>query len=51
MNRRKLLRAAGLAAAVTAVSSPAIAQSAPALRWRRFATATYDNYMIRRIRG
>ena len=50
MNRRKLLKTAGLAAA-TAVSAPAIAQSIPTLRWRRFAAATYDNYMIRRIRG
>src|SRR2546421_11528852 len=34
MNRRKLLRAASLAAASTAISAPAIAQSTPALRWR-----------------
>src|SRR5437660_3770345 len=34
MNRRKLLRAASLAAASTAISAPAIAQSAPTLRWR-----------------
>ena len=34
MNRRKLLKAAGLAAATTAIAAPAIAQSAPALKWR-----------------
>lgn len=34
MNRRKLLKAAGLAAASTAVAAPAIAQSAPTLKWR-----------------
>jgi TRAP-type mannitol/chloroaromatic compound transport system substrate-binding protein len=34
MNRRKLLTAAGAAVASTAVAAPAIAQSAPALRWR-----------------
>jgi TRAP-type mannitol/chloroaromatic compound transport system substrate-binding protein len=34
MNRRKLLKAAGAAVASTAVAAPAIAQSAPALRWR-----------------
>ena len=34
MNRRKLLKDIGLAAAATAVSAPAIAQSAPTLRWR-----------------
>ena len=34
MNRRKLLKAATLAAASGAISAPAIAQSAPALRWR-----------------
>src|SRR6185369_16384620 len=34
MNRRKLLKAAGLAAASTAISAPAIAQSAPSLKWR-----------------
>jgi TRAP-type mannitol/chloroaromatic compound transport system substrate-binding protein len=34
MNRRKLLKAAGAAIASTAVAAPAIAQSAPALRWR-----------------
>ena len=34
MNRRKLLKTAGLAAVATAVSAPAIAQSTPALRWR-----------------
>src|SRR5207253_977914 len=34
MNRRKLLKAAGAVVASTAVASPAIAQSAPALRWR-----------------
>src|SRR5205814_8433188 len=34
MNRRKLLKGVGLTAAATAVSAPAIAQSAPALRWR-----------------
>ncbi|MBS7541295.1 TRAP transporter substrate-binding protein [Ancylobacter lacus] len=32
--RRSLLRGAGLAAAATVVASPAIAQSAPKLRWR-----------------
>ena len=34
MNRRKLLKAAGAAVASTAIAAPAIAQSAPALRWR-----------------
>ena len=34
MNRRKLLKAAGAAVASTAVAAPAIAQSAPTLRWR-----------------
>jgi len=34
MNRRKLLRGASLAAASVAISAPAIAQSAPALKWR-----------------
>jgi len=34
MNRRKFVKAAGLAAASTAISAPAIAQSAPTLRWR-----------------
>src|SRR5258708_37205937 len=34
MNRRKLLKAATLAAASGAISAPAIAQSARALRWR-----------------
>src|SRR5207247_5076152 len=34
MNRRKLLKAAGAAVASTTVAAPAIAQSAPALRWR-----------------
>jgi TRAP-type mannitol/chloroaromatic compound transport system substrate-binding protein len=34
MNRRKLLKVAGAAIASTAVAAPAIAQSAPALRWR-----------------
>src|SRR5438045_5597614 len=34
MNRRKLLKVAGVAAASTVISAPAIAQSAPALRWR-----------------
>lgn len=34
MNRRKFVRVAGLAAASTAISAPAIAQSAPVLRWR-----------------
>ena len=34
MNRRKLLKAAGAAVATGAVAAPAIAQSAPALRWR-----------------
>src|SRR6266550_193154 len=34
MKRRQFLQAAGLAAAATAVAKPAIAQSAPELRWR-----------------
>jgi TRAP-type mannitol/chloroaromatic compound transport system substrate-binding protein len=34
MNRRTLLKTAGLAAASTAIAAPAIAQSAPALKWR-----------------
>src|SRR4051794_29966797 len=34
MDRRKLLKAASLAAASGAISAPAIAQSAPSLRWR-----------------
>jgi TRAP-type mannitol/chloroaromatic compound transport system substrate-binding protein len=34
MNRRKLLKGVGLTAAATAVSAPAIAQTAPTLRWR-----------------
>jgi TRAP-type mannitol/chloroaromatic compound transport system substrate-binding protein len=34
MNRRKLLKVAGAAVASTAISAPAIAQSAPAVRWR-----------------
>jgi TRAP-type mannitol/chloroaromatic compound transport system substrate-binding protein len=34
MNRRKLLKAAGLAAASTAIAAPAIAQSTPTLKWR-----------------
>src|SRR6266496_3978011 len=34
MNRRKLLKGVGLTAAATAISAPAIAQSAPTLRWR-----------------
>jgi TRAP-type mannitol/chloroaromatic compound transport system substrate-binding protein len=34
MNRRKLLKTVTLAAASGAISAPAIAQSAPALRWR-----------------
>ncbi len=34
MKRRHFLQAAGLAAAATAVAKPAIAQSAPELRWR-----------------
>src|SRR5438445_11084091 len=34
MNRRKLLKAAGAAVASTAIAAPAVAQSAPALRWR-----------------
>ena len=34
MNRRKLLKVVTLAAASGAISAPAIAQSAPALRWR-----------------
>ena len=34
MDRRKLLKAASLAAASGAISAPAIAQSTPSLRWR-----------------
>src|SRR5262247_1669388 len=34
MKRRQFLRAAGLAAAASAVARPAIAQSMPELRWR-----------------
>jgi TRAP-type mannitol/chloroaromatic compound transport system substrate-binding protein len=34
MKRRHFLQAAGMAAAATAVAKPAIAQSAPELRWR-----------------
>src|SRR5438128_4162991 len=34
MNRRKLLKAASLAVASTAIAAPAIAQSTPVLRWR-----------------
>jgi TRAP-type mannitol/chloroaromatic compound transport system substrate-binding protein len=34
MKRRQFLRAAGLAAAATAVAKPAIAQATPELRWR-----------------
>src|SRR5882757_1073193 len=34
MNRRKFVKAAGLAAASTAISAPAIAQSTPTLKWR-----------------
>jgi TRAP-type mannitol/chloroaromatic compound transport system substrate-binding protein len=34
MNRRGLLKAAGLGAASAAIASPAIAQPAPAVRWR-----------------
>ena len=34
MNRRKFVKTAGLAAASAAVSAPAIAQSAPELKWR-----------------
>src|SRR3974390_1492613 len=34
MNRRKFVKTAGLAAASAAVSAPAIAQSAPTLKWR-----------------
>src|SRR3954468_2521383 len=34
MNRRKLLKVAGVAAASTVISAPAIAQSTPVLRWR-----------------
>src|SRR5262252_1888843 len=34
MKRRQFLRAAGLAAAATAVAKPAIAQSMPELKWR-----------------
>jgi TRAP-type mannitol/chloroaromatic compound transport system substrate-binding protein len=52
MNRRKLLKAAGAAVATGTVAAPAIAQSAPAVRWRlTTCEATYDNYMIRRIRA
>jgi TRAP-type mannitol/chloroaromatic compound transport system substrate-binding protein len=34
MNRRKFFKTAGAAASLTAVAAPAIAQSAPSLRWR-----------------
>jgi len=34
MNRRKLLKVAGVAAASTVISAPTIAQSTPVLRWR-----------------
>src|SRR4029079_10770711 len=34
MNRRKFVKTATLAAATAAISAPAIAQSAPALKWR-----------------
>ena len=34
MNRRKLLKSAGVGLAAAAVASPAIAQSAPTVRWR-----------------
>jgi TRAP-type mannitol/chloroaromatic compound transport system substrate-binding protein len=34
MNRRKFVKGASLAAASAAISAPAIAQSAPALKWR-----------------
>jgi TRAP-type mannitol/chloroaromatic compound transport system substrate-binding protein len=34
MRRREFLRAAGVGAAATAIASPAIAQSAPELKWR-----------------
>ncbi len=34
MNRRKILKSAGVGLAAAAVASPAIAQSAPSLRWR-----------------
>jgi TRAP-type mannitol/chloroaromatic compound transport system substrate-binding protein len=34
MNRRKFFRAASLAAASSALSAPAVAQSAPTIRWR-----------------
>ena len=34
MKRRQFLKAAGLAAAATAVAAPAIAQSMPELKWR-----------------
>src|SRR2546429_6697259 len=36
MKRRQSLRAAGVAAAASAVAKPAIAQSMPELRWRSF---------------
>ncbi len=51
MNRRKLLKAAGLTAASTVVSAPVIAQSAPALRWR-LATSFPKNprYALWRLR-
>lgn len=38
MNRRKLLKAATLAAATASVSAPAIAQSSPTVRWRLVST-------------
>src|SRR5262249_10496832 len=34
MNRRNFIKVAGVAAASAGVSAPAIAQSAPALKWR-----------------
>jgi TRAP-type mannitol/chloroaromatic compound transport system substrate-binding protein len=34
MNRRKFFKTAGVAASLTAIAAPAIAQSAPVLRWR-----------------
>ena len=34
MNRRKLLKSAGVGLAAAAVASPAVAQSAPTVRWR-----------------